>query len=110
MLHGLFLPMWARHVVRSTGDDIFDAGAGSDTLNGGQGIDELEGGAGNDTYYVDNDAADLITEEASQGTLDWVAASIEKFSTTSSGATTALVLTRNIFAQIIVGGPISSTA
>ncbi|MGO8056743.1 M10 family metallopeptidase C-terminal domain-containing protein [Rhizobium johnstonii] len=42
-------------------------GAGTDTLNGGAGTDSLIGGAGDDTYIVDN-AGDLVTEAADEGT------------------------------------------
>ncbi|MDK4733759.1 calcium-binding protein [Rhizobium sp. CNPSo 3490] len=41
--------------------------AGNDTLNGGGGADSLIGGAGDDTYIVDN-AGDLVTEAADEGT------------------------------------------
>ncbi|MGR0188001.1 beta strand repeat-containing protein [Azospirillum aestuarii] len=49
------------------GDDVLDAGAGNDTLNGGLGADLMAGGIGNDTYYVD-DAGDVVTELAGEGT------------------------------------------
>ncbi|WP_244956111.1 M10 family metallopeptidase C-terminal domain-containing protein, partial [Rhizobium changzhiense] len=42
-------------------------GAGNDTLNGGAGADSLIGGAGDDTYIVDN-AFDVVTEAADEGT------------------------------------------
>lgn len=42
-------------------------GAGNDTLNGGTGIDTMVGGSGDDVYFVDN-ASDVITELASEGT------------------------------------------
>ncbi|MEI7475553.1 MAG: RTX toxin, partial [bacterium] len=47
--------------------NILIGGDGNDTLDGGAGIDTLIGGIGNDTYKVDN-AADVITESANQGT------------------------------------------
>ena len=42
-------------------------GAGNDTLNGGGGADTLSGGLGNDVYIVD-DVADVIIENAAEGT------------------------------------------
>ncbi|MCQ1839428.1 beta strand repeat-containing protein, partial [Neorhizobium galegae] len=42
-------------------------GAGNDTLNGGAGADTLIGGLGNDIYVVDN-AGDVVTENAAEGT------------------------------------------
>lgn len=41
--------------------------AGHDTLTGGAGVDSLNGGAGDDTYYIDS-IADIITENANEGT------------------------------------------
>ncbi|SFJ49124.1 Ca2+-binding protein, RTX toxin-related [Marinobacter persicus] len=56
------------------GSDQLFGGAGNDTLNGGSGADVMSGGTGNDTYVVD-DAGDLVTEQAGEGT-DYVQSSI----------------------------------
>ncbi|MBY5438665.1 M10 family metallopeptidase, partial [Rhizobium leguminosarum] len=47
--------------------DTLSGGAGNDTLDGGVGADSLIGGEGDDTYIVDN-AGDLVTEAADEGT------------------------------------------
>ncbi|MBK9446196.1 MAG: putative Ig domain-containing protein [Betaproteobacteria bacterium] len=47
--------------------NLLAGGAGNDTLNGGLGADAMVGGIGNDTYYVD-DAGDVVTELADEGT------------------------------------------
>jgi Ca2+-binding RTX toxin-like protein len=50
----------------ASGDTLI-GGDGNDVLNGGLGADTMIGGIGNDTYYVD-DANDIITEFAGEGT------------------------------------------
>ncbi|CAO3355181.1 beta strand repeat-containing protein [Azospirillum palustre] len=47
--------------------NLLQGGDGNDTLDGGTGTDTLVGGIGNDTYIVD-DAGDVVTELAGQGT------------------------------------------
>ena len=48
---------------------------GINTLNGGAGADTMAGGAGDDVYYVD-DAGDVVTELANEGTVDIIYSSI----------------------------------
>ena len=52
---------------RQRPDNILTGNAGNNLLDGGAGADTLIGGAGNDTYVVDN-AGDIVTEDASEGT------------------------------------------
>ncbi len=48
-------------------DDILTGLGGDDWLNGGAGADAMIGGIGDDTYVVDN-AGDVVTENAGEGT------------------------------------------
>jgi Ca2+-binding RTX toxin-like protein len=51
----------------SDGDDVLSGGGGNDVLDGGFDTDMLSGGAGADAYYVDQQA-DLVFENAGEGT------------------------------------------
>ncbi len=61
-------------ILGKGGNDSLTGGAEADTLNGGAGVDTMKGGKGDDIYIVDN-AGDMVTEEADQGT-DTVESSI----------------------------------
>jgi trimeric autotransporter adhesin len=88
----------------------------NNTLNGGVGIDSLYGGLGDDTYVVDN-LADLVVENASEGT-DSVQSSVthtlrdnvENLTLTGAdtidgiGNSLANVLTGNSAANVLTGG------
>jgi Ca2+-binding RTX toxin-like protein len=56
------------------GTDVLKGFGGNDVLDGGDEADQMWGGTGNDHYFVD-DAADVVTEYASEG-IDTVNASI----------------------------------
>ena len=100
---------FANTVVGNTGNDTLNGGAGNDTLNGGAGADIMAGGTGNDAYFVDN-APDVVTENAGEGT-DTVFASVSytlaagsevEFLRGNAGAT-GLTLTGNELANTVVG-------
>ena len=58
----------------NSGNNTLTGGAGNDRLDGGAGNDTMVGGTGDDTYVV-NQAGDVVTETANQGT-DTVESSI----------------------------------
>lgn len=85
---------------------------GANILNGGGGIDRLTGLKGNDQYFVDN-PLDVVIEAAGGGATDRVYTTvtyalaanqqIEILTTTNSAAVSAINLTGNTLANIIVG-------
>ena len=96
--------------------DSLTGNAAANVMDGGAGIDTLVGGAGDDTYHVDN-AADVVTEAASEG-IDTVIASVtrilganqEKLTLTGTAAINATgnelnnVLTGNAGNNTVIGG------
>ncbi|HBU28883.1 MAG TPA: hypothetical protein DEB56_03775 [Thiobacillus sp.] len=53
-------------LVGGLGNDTLIGGSGHDRLDGGAGADTMAGGLGNDAYVVD-DAGDVVTENAGEG-------------------------------------------
>jgi Ca2+-binding RTX toxin-like protein len=97
-----------------TGNDIanlIEGNAGANVINGGGGADRMVGFGGNDIYVADN-AGDIITESAGQGT-DIVyavasyalnaGASVERLSAIDWTQTSAMNLTGNEIAQLVEG-------
>jgi len=90
--------------------DKLTGGSGNDTLNGGAGIDTMIGGLGDDTYIVDN-AADIVTENAGEGT-DTIKTTLTSYSLASKPAvenltytgTAAFKGTGNTLDNVIAGG------
>jgi trimeric autotransporter adhesin len=96
--------------------NVLTGGAGNDTLSGGAGADTLIGGTGNDIYVVDN-AADVTTELAGEGTdlvqaaITWtLSANIENLTLTGTAALNGTgnildnVITGNSAANVLAGG------
>ena len=111
----------ANRLVGNAGANKLTGLAGNDTLDGGAGIDTLIGGLGDDTYVVDN-AKDVVTELASQGTdtvfasLNWtLGTNLERLvlagaaALAGTGNTLANVLTGNAGANTLNGGTGSDT-
>ena len=95
-------------IIGGAGNDTLIGGAGNDTLNGGAGADTMIGGTGNDTYIVDN-AGDVVTEAAGEGTdtvfatVSYTLAAGSEVETLRVNVATGLTLTGNELDNIIIG-------
>jgi trimeric autotransporter adhesin len=100
----------------NSGVNVITGNTGDNSLDGGSGADTMIGGAGNDIFVVD-DASDVVTENASEGTdtvqsgITWtLGTSLENLTLTGSsninGAGNSLdnVLTSNSGVDTLTGG------
>ena len=83
--------------------------AGNNILNGRGGVDTLQGLAGNDAYYVDN-VGDKVIDTAGVDNVNAFVSyalaanvAIETLRTINAAATTAIHLTGNEFANVVIG-------
>jgi len=100
---------FADSLTGGSGGDTLNGGLGNDTLDGGGGGDSLVGGAGDDVYRVDT-SRDVIVESFGSG-YDTVVTSTSFALATGLSieelravfGTTAINLTGNAYAQVLVG-------
>jgi Ca2+-binding RTX toxin-like protein len=98
------------------GSDELSGLAGNDHLDGGTGADTMAGGIGDDAYIVD-EAGDIVTESANEGTETvqsavsyQLSANVENLTLTGTAAITGTgneldnVLTGNSAANVLTGG------
>jgi Ca2+-binding RTX toxin-like protein len=98
----------------NSGNNALTGGAGNDWLDGGAGTDTMIGGTGDDTYVVER-SADVVTENAGEGT-DTVRSSITYSvsalanveNVTLTGAS-AINATGNALSNVLIGNTAANT-
>ncbi|HEY0414113.1 MAG TPA: cadherin domain-containing protein [Allosphingosinicella sp.] len=107
-IEGIEGSAFADTLLGSAAADVLRGGAGDDYIDGRAGADQMAGGAGDDVFVVDN-AGDLVTELAGEGTdevrtslADYtLAGGVEKLTATST--TAAQTLRDNGLDNVITG-------
>lgn len=102
--------------INGTGNTVANTltgNSGNNTLTGGTGADTLIGGAGDDTYFVDN-AGDIVSENASEGTdtvsstVTFSLASLSDIEHLTLTGTTVINATGNGFDNVLTGNAVKN--